>query len=184
MRSTLESSAEIPAMPRRKRAGISSAFHALTGAPNSAAPVRDRRIYRLTLPDPAPIAVLIIVLALQQNGSPAVTAEVPRFVTLARLHSDASSTTAPPGAPVRFLGRLSREEDGLPTPLGSAPWWSCWACGAGCCRPPRRACQQRWLSHRFGRARSRTCRRRGLVRPRRAPHAKSYRSGLASGPGH
>ena len=77
-----------------------------------------------------PIAALIIVLAGQQNGSPAVTAEVPRFVTLARLHSDASSTTAPPGAPVRLLGRLSREEDGLPTALGSAPWWSCWACGA------------------------------------------------------
>ena len=37
---------EIPAMPRRKRAGISSAFHALTDAPNSAAPVRDRRTSR------------------------------------------------------------------------------------------------------------------------------------------
>ena len=41
-------------------------------------------IYRLTLPDPDPIAVLISVLAGQQDASTAVMAEVRRFVTLAR----------------------------------------------------------------------------------------------------
>ena len=70
-----------------------AAFHALPARPRSALcrvvrPGRTSRfrkeIYRLTLPDPDPIAVLISVLAGQQDASTAVMAEVRRFVTLAR----------------------------------------------------------------------------------------------------
>jgi len=69
------------------------------GAPNSAAPIRDRHFsgssgradieapkksIALRCPIPDPIAVLISVLAGQQDASPAVMAEVPRFEILAR----------------------------------------------------------------------------------------------------
>ena len=65
-------------MPCGRELRISSAFHALTGAANSAAPDIEvpKKAIAPALPDPDPIAVLISVLAGQQDGYPAVTAEV------------------------------------------------------------------------------------------------------------
>ena len=100
MRSTLESSSQIPAIARWEDLRMSSALHALPGRaelcgarPRSAlfrgrqagadieAP---KKSIALRCPILDPIAVLISVLAGQQDASPAVMAEVPRFEILAR----------------------------------------------------------------------------------------------------
>jgi len=100
MRSTLESSSQIPAIARWEDLRMSSALHALPGRaelcgarPRSAlfrgrqagADIEaTKKSIALRCPIPDPIAVLISVLAGQQDASPAGMAEVPRFVILAR----------------------------------------------------------------------------------------------------